>query len=191
MLDDKFLNVADKDLVLRSETALGHGVMDNVRTVVYVKPQSFDSTRNPEVAREIEEINRSLTDADEPYMLIGPGRWGSSDHALGIPVKWAQIAGARLIVESALPGYRIEPSQGTHFFQNLTSFGVGYFTIDPEVEGGGFINMELLDSMPADYESDAVRIVRFDSPLTIAINGRKSKGIVAKPGVVNTDEPEF
>lgn len=191
MLDDKILNVADKDLVLRSETALGHGVMDNVRTVVYVKPQSFDSTRNPEVAREIEEINRSLTDADEPYMLIGPGRWGSSDHALGIPVKWAQIAGARLIVESALPGYRIEPSQGTHFFQNLTSFGVGYFTIDPEVEGGGFINMELLDSMPADYESDAVRIVRFDSPLTIAINGRKSKGIVAKPGVVNTDEPEF
>ncbi|MBD5212562.1 MAG: phosphoenolpyruvate synthase [Bacteroidales bacterium] len=180
MLDDSILNLPDKELILRSDTALGHGVMDNVCTVVYVKPSTFDSSRNEELAREIEDINKRLIAEGRPYILIGPGRWGSSDHALGIPVKWPQIAGARLIVEAALPGYRIEPSQGTHFFQNLTSFGVGYFTIDQE-NGHGFCNYEFLDDTPAEYESDALRIVRYNDPLMIAINGRKSAGIVAKP----------
>ena len=188
MLDDSIMNEPDSDLILRSETALGHGVMDNVRTVVYVKPQTFNSARNPEVAREIAEINRKQIEANEPYILIGPGRWGSSDSALGIPVRWPQIAGARLIVESALPGYHIEPSQGTHFFQNLTSFGVGYFTVDP-VHNCGYYDSTYLDSLPAKYESDAVRIVEFDEPLTIAINGRKGHGIVAKPGVVKKQGP--
>ncbi len=179
MLDDSVMDVEDKDLILRSDTALGHGIMDNVRCVVYVRPEKFDSMRNPEVAKEIEKINAGMIERGDPYILIGPGRWGSSDPALGIPVKWAQIAGARLIAESALPGYRIEPSQGTHFFQNLTSFGVGYFTIDPDA-GNGFIDMDYLNSLPAEYESDAVRIIRFNEPLTIAINGKKSKGIVMK-----------
>lgn len=179
MLDDSILEVEDKDLILRSETALGHGVMDNVRYVVYMKPKSFNSMRNPEVAREIEQINRDFTERNEPYILIGPGRWGSSDPALGVPVRWPQIAGARLIVESALPGYHIEPSQGTHFFQNLTSFGVGYFTVDP-VHENGFYDSDYLDSLPAVYESEALRIVEFKEPLTIAINGRKGKGIVRK-----------
>lgn len=181
MLDDSVMDEPDEDLILRSEAALGHGVMDNVGAVVYVKPQTFNSARNPEVAREIAEINRRFVETNKPYILVGPGRWGSSDSALGIPVRWPQIAGARLIVESALPGYHIEPSQGTHFFQNLTSFGVGYFTIDP-VHGNGYFDTAYLDSLPASYESDAVRIVEFESPLTIAINGRKGKGIVLKPG---------
>ncbi len=180
MLDDSIMDVEDKDLILRSETALGHGIMDNVRYIVYVKPGTFDSARNPELVKEIEAINAHFVEDSEPYILVGPGRWGSSDPALGIPVKWSQIAGARLIAESALPGYRIEPSQGTHFFQNLTSFGVGYFTIDPD-GGNGFIDMDYLDSLPAEHESDSIRIVRFPDPLTIAINGRKSKGIVRKP----------
>ena len=180
MLDDSIMDVEDKDLILRSETALGHGIMDNVRYIVYVKPGTFDSARNPELVKEIEAINAHFVEDSEPYILVGPGRWGSSDPALGIPVKWSQIAGARLIAESALPGYRIEPSQGTHFFQNLTSFGVGYFTIDPD-GGNGFIDMDYLDSLPAEHESDSIRIVRFANPLTIAINGRKSKGIVRKP----------
>ncbi len=158
MLDDSIMDIEDKDLILRSETALGHGIMDNVKYIVYVKPDKFDSSRNTDLVREIVEINP----------------------ALGIPVKWPQIAGARLIAESALPGYRIEPSQGTHFFQNLTSFGVGYFTIDPD-GGNGFIDMDYLDSLPAEQESDSIRIVRFPDSLTIAINGRKSKGIVRKP----------
>lgn len=180
MLDDSIMDIEDKDLILRSETALGHGIMDNVKYIVYVKPDKFDSSRNTDLVREIEEINARFVEKGEPYILVGPGRWGSSDPALGIPVKWPQIAGARLIAESALPGYRIEPSQGTHFFQNLTSFGVGYLTIDP-AGGNGFIDIDYLNSLPAEYESDSLRIVKFENPLTIAINGRKSKGIVCKP----------
>ena len=180
MLDDSITEVPDSELILRSEMALGHGLQENVRHIVYVKPNSFDSLRNPETAREIEEINRGFAERNEGYILIGPGRWGSSDSALGIPVKWPQISAARLIVESALPGYRIEPSQGTHFFQNLTSFGVGYFTVDPTV-GAGYADLAYLDSLPAVKETEAVRIVEFPEPLTIAINGRKSKGIVIKP----------
>jgi hypothetical protein len=180
MLDDSILKIDDKDLILRSDTALGHGVMDNVRNIVYVKTDNFDSSHNTKVAAEIEQINRKFIEADKPYILIGPGRWGSSDPSLGIPVKWPQIAGARLIVESALPGYRIEPSQGTHFFQNLTSFGVGYFTVD-QSGGNGCFDNKYLDTLPATYESDFIRIVEFADPLMIAINGKKSRGIVAKP----------
>ena len=182
MLDDSIMHVEDSGLILRSDTALGHGLMDNVRTVVYVKPSTFDRMRNPEVALEVEKLNARLTEENEPYVLVGPGRWGSSDFSLGVPVKWPQIAGARLIVETAMPGYRIEPSQGTHFFQNLTSFGVGYFTVDPDA-GNGCFDVDFLDSRPAVYESDAIRMVRFDSPLYIAINGSKRRGIVAKPDV--------
>ncbi len=180
MLDDKILDLPDKDLILRSNRALGHGLMENVKYIVYVKSETFDSLNNVELAAEIDRINAGFVEAGVPYILIGPGRWGSSDPALGVPVKWPQIAGARLIVESSLPGYRIEPSQGTHFFQNLTSFGVGYFTIDAE-GGDGFIDMEYLNSRIAVHESERVRIVGFEEPLTIAINGRKSAGIVEKP----------
>ena len=180
MLDDKIMDLPDEQLILRSETALGHGVMDNIKYLVYVRPENFDSMKNPELALEIEKVNAAMVERGEPYILVGPGRWGSSDPALGIPVKWPQIAGARLIVESSLPGYRIEPSQGTHFFQNLTSFGVGYFTIDSD-GGSGFFDSAWLDSLPAAYEDDRLRIIRFDTPLSVAINGRKSKGIVAKP----------
>ncbi len=182
MLDDSIMHVSDSDLILRSDTALGHGLMENVRTVVYVRPSTFDRMRNPEVAVEVDTLNTRLSEEGEPYILVGPGRWGSSDSSLGIPVKWPQIAGARLIVETAMPGYRIEPSQGTHFFQNLTSFGVGYFTVDPSA-GNGCFDVEFLDSMPALYESDALRMVRFDNPLYIAINGSKRRGIVARPDV--------
>ncbi len=187
MLDDSLLDVEDKDLILRSETALGHGLMDNVRHIVYVKPSTFDSLRNEATAQEVERVNKEMIERGEPYILIGPGRWGSSDSALGIPVKWPQIAGARLIVESALPGYRVEPSQGTHFFQNLTSFGVGYFTVDGD-GGNGYIDTEWLDRCPSVYETDTLRIVEFDEPLMIAINGRKSRGIVVKPGVSSGSE---
>ena len=179
MLDDSALEAEDSELILRSEAALGHGVMDNVKTIVYVKQKDFNSWKNPELAVEVGNLNRELVENNEPYILIGPGRWGSADPALGVPVRWPQIAGARLIVETAMPGYRIEPSQGTHFFQNLTSFGVGYFTVDPS-NGNGYYDIDFLDSLPAKYESDSLRVVEFDSPLTIAINGRKGQGIVKK-----------
>ncbi len=189
MLDDSITNVADSQLVLRSDTALGHGVMDNVHHIVYVKPEAFDTLRTHEIAAEVGEINKEMVDTSTGYILIGPGRWGTSDPALGIPVRWAQIAGARLIVESALPGFRVEPSQGTHFFQNLTSFGTGYFTVDPDVDNG-FIDRDWLDAQPAVKETEFLRVIRLDQPFTIAINGRKSKGIVLKPVDGNDAESE-
>ena len=180
MLDNSIISVPDDQLLLRSDAALGHGIMDNVKHVVYVKQSAFNSLRTNDIADEVAAINKELSDRDLPYILIGPGRWGTSDPSLGIPVKWPQIAGARLIVECALPSFRIEPSQGTHFFQNLTSFGTGYFTIDPSA-GNGYIDMEAFDSMPAVHESEYLRVVEFPTPLTIAINGLKSKGVVRKP----------
>ena len=180
LVDDTLMDAPAERMLLRSNTALGHGNIENVRAVVYVRPEKFDSLNNPSVAREIEKINRNFTAEGESYVLIGPGRWGSSDPALGIPVKWPAISSARLIVESALDNYRIEPSQGTHFFHNLTSMGVGYLTIDP-TSGDGLCDYGTLDAMEAVYESDAVRVVRFDSPLTIGLNGVKGVGVVLKP----------
>ena len=180
IIDEHLLSLPDSELIMRSDTALGHGTINDVRTIVYVRPEGFSQMNNPTIGREIEKINRRLTEEGRGYILVGPGRWGSSDPSLGIPVKWPNISGARLIVETAIGKYRIEPSQGTHFFQNLTSFGVGYFTIDPD-GGNGFMDFEYLNSRPADYESDFVRIVTFEASLPIGINGRTGTGVVAKP----------
>ena len=181
MLDEKIMDTPDSMLILKSKSALGHGSMDNIKDIVYVKPQNFSSFNNPAIAREIEKLNRQYAADDRGYILIGPGRWGSSDPALGIPVKWAHISSARVIAETALPNYRIEPSQGTHFFQNLTSFGVGYLTIDKKDED--ICDFGYLDNMPAHYESDFIRIVRFESALHIGINGRTGLGIIVKPEI--------
>jgi len=179
LVDDTILNIPDDKLLLKSNTALGHGNIDNVDTIVYVKPANFSSSDNPRIAREIESLNRRMVAEGVNYILIGPGRWGSSDTALGIPVKWPDISAARLIVEASLSNYRIEPSQGTHFFQNLTSFGVGYFTVTPSSHDGIY-DIGYLDAMPAVFETDFIRVVRFDSPLVIGINGRKGVGVVQK-----------
>lgn len=180
MVDDDILEVADGEVILKSNTALGHGHIDNVDTVVYVRPEAFNSMNNVRVAEEIEKLNRQFMADGRGYVLVGPGRWGSSDPALGIPVKWPAISQARLIVEASLSHYRIEPSQGTHFFQNLTSFGVGYFTVNPSIQDGIY-DIDYLNAMPAVYESERVRVVKFDKPLSIAINGKKGVGIVVKP----------
>jgi hypothetical protein len=161
--------------------------VENVDTIIYVRPENFSSTHNSLIADEIAKINRDFTDRGENYVLVGPGRWGSSDTALGIPVKWPDISAARVIVEASLEGYRIEPSQGTHFFQNLTSFGVGYFTINPS-SYDGLYDIDFLNDINAVYESEHVRVVKFPLPLVIAINGLKSVGIVAKPDMAYGNE---
>lgn len=180
MLDEHIMHTDPDQVLLYSNRALGHGMMDNITSVVLVKPEAFSMSNNLQIATEIEKINRNFTEKEENYILIGVGRWGSSDSALGVPVKWPHISAAKLIVELSLPGSYIEPSQGTHFFQNLTSFGVGYFTLDTNDKDTVFAG-DYLAGLPADYESDNVRIVRFDSPLTVAINGRSGQGIVLKP----------
>ncbi|MDE6120730.1 MAG: phosphoenolpyruvate synthase, partial [Muribaculaceae bacterium] len=181
LISDDVLLQPDSELILRSETALGNGMIEGVRTLVYVKPDTFDSIRSSEYVPMIRRINSMFQEKGEGYLLVGPGRWGSSDPSLGIPVRWADISAARVIVEASLPGYRIEPSQGTHFFQNLTSFGVGYLTVDPD-GGNGFYDTEYLDSMPAVYEDEYIRVVEFPEPLRIAINGRSGLATVVKPG---------
>ncbi|MGN1266024.1 MAG: PEP/pyruvate-binding domain-containing protein [Muribaculaceae bacterium] len=180
MLDEHIMHTDPDQVLLYSNRALGHGMMDNITSVVLVKPEAFSMSNNLQIATEIEKINRNFTEKEENYILVGVGRWGSSDSALGVPVKWPHISAAKLIVELSLPGSYIEPSQGTHFFQNLTSFGVGYFTLDTNDKDTVFAG-DYLAGLPADYESDNVRIVRFDSPLTVAINGRSGQGIVLKP----------
>ena len=149
--------------------------------MVYVKTKRFSAANNPAIAREIEKVNIRFSESDRNYVLVGPGRWGSSDPWLGIPVKWAHISQARVIVESGLENYRIEPSQGTHFFQNLTSFGVGYFTVNSYSQQDGFFDEEFLDLQPAVYETDFIRHVRFDQPMPIKISGKKKIGVVLKP----------
>jgi hypothetical protein len=175
MQDDNIADIRPEDCLIYSTQALGHGLIQEVRHVVYVKPETFASSQNPAIAREVEEVNDWFIEHGEGYVLMGPGRWGSEDRFLGIPVKWPHISQARVIVETALSNYRVEPSQGTHFFQNLTSFGVGYFTMSL---ADGRIDQAALDAVPAVMETPHVRVVRFDKPLDIKINGTKSIGVV-------------
>ena len=182
MLDEDVRAIPDADCLLRSHNSLGHGISEDVTDVVYVKyDDHFSAMNNFYVADDIERINRKFLADGKNYVLIGPGRWGSSDHYLGVPVKWPHISAARVIVEVALKNYNIDPSQGTHFFQNLTSFGVGYFTVDINTEEGGFVNKEMLDAMPAVEETQYVRHVRFDRPLRILMDGKKQEGAVLHP----------
>ena len=178
MLDEDLAAIPDADCLLRSHNSLGHGVTEDVTDVVYVKTDDrFSAADNPTIAREIEKLNKEFLDRGTNYVLVGPGRWGSSDSWLGIPVKWPHISAARVIVEVALKNYRVDPSQGTHFFQNLTSFGVGYFTID-ENRNDGCFHKSTLDAMPAVEETDHVRVVRFEKGLRIMMDGKKGEGVV-------------
>ena len=178
MLDEDLAAIPDADCLLRSHNSLGHGVTEDVTDVVYVKTDDrFSAADNPTIAREIEKLNKEYLDRGTNYVLVGPGRWGSSDSWLGIPVKWPHISAARVIVEVALKNYHVDPSQGTHFFQNLTSFGVGYFTIDENCNDGCF-HKATLDAMPAVEETEHVRVVRFEKGLRIMMDGKKGEGVV-------------
>ncbi len=178
VLDEDLAALPDERCLLRSHNSLGHGISDDVADVVYVKAgEDFTATNNPAIACEIERMNRQFLAEGRGYVLVGPGRWGSSDPWLGVPVKWPHISGAKVIVEAGLKNYRVDPSQGTHFFQNLTSFGVGYFTINT-YRGDGLFRRDVLDAMSAVDETQFVRHVRFDRPLKIMMDGKKQEGVV-------------
>lgn len=163
--------------VVYSENALGIGLMRDIKRVVYMKFDKFSSLHTQEIASELYEINRRMREDGQEYVLIGTGRWGSSDPNLGVPVKWAHISQARVIVESALPNFNVEASQGTHFFQNVTSLGVGYLSLDPS-HGDGMLDVEQLDAMPAWFEGEYLRCVEYAEPLYIYVDGQSKKGIV-------------
>ena len=183
VLDEDLAAIPDEQCLLRSQNSLGHGISEDVVDVVYVKTDDeFTAANNPQIADEIAQINKRFLDEDKNYILIGPGRWGSSDYWLGIPVKWPHISAARVIVEQGLKNYHVDPSQGTHFFQNLTSFGVGYFTINTYT-GDGVMQQKILDDMPAVEETELVRHVRFDHPLKIMMDGKKQHAVVLLPKI--------
>ena len=184
-LDGEDLGRIDPErLLCRSPLVLGHGTV-KLSDIVMVDFDRYDRSRSRLVASAIARYNAELVAQGRPYLLIGVGRWGSADPWLGIPVTWEQIAGARVILESGFRDVRVSPSQGTHFFQNLTSFKVGYFTVNAEA-GEGFVRWDWLADQPAVSERDTVRHLRFDQPFLVRMNGRQNQGIIYKPGCAPT-----
>ena len=175
---DQFIR---ENLICQSEQVLGNGAIQDIYDVVIVDAERFERSKSKETAREVSEINARLLAENRPYVLIGMGRWGSMDPWLGIPVTWDQISGAAVIVESGFKDIDVTPSQGSHFFQNITSFRVGYFTVDA-AHRLGFIDWEWLKSQPALKELKYIRHLRFEKSIIAKINGRKNKGVIVKPG---------
>ncbi|MGD0309646.1 MAG: PEP/pyruvate-binding domain-containing protein [Acidobacteriota bacterium] len=176
------VNLQDIDMgkaVCHSRRALGHGFIDDLADVVYVKPEAFNPADSKTIAREIGEINDRLRKEGHGYVLIGPGRWGTADPWLGIPVTWGQISAARLIIETTLPGFIVDPSFGTHFLHNVTALGIGYFTIN-HVAGDGNIDWRWLHDQKAVSESSRLRHVRLPKPLDVRIDGRSGEGVVLR-----------
>jgi hypothetical protein len=182
VLDEDLTAIPDDRLLLRSNNSLGHGIMNDLYDIVYVKTDHYSASNNQKIAWEIEKLNQQFLDEGRNYVLVGPGRWGSSDTWLGIPVKWPHISAARVIVEAGLTNYRVDPSQGTHFFQNLTSFGVGYFTINAYMNDGIY-NQDFLNAQPALHETEFLRHVRFERPMTVKMDGKKKQGVVLMPEI--------
>ena len=182
-LDEDLSAIPDEQCLLRSHNAIGHGNITDITDIVYVKTgekSKYTPAKNPQIADEVERINRSLLQEERKCLLIGPGRWGSSDSWLGIPVKWPHISSAQVIVEAGLENFQVDPSQGTHFFQNLTSLGVGYLTIDA-FRGNGKYDCSLFEGLEVVQETDYVAHVRLSEPLTIKIDGMKKEAVVLMP----------
>ena len=164
--------------LLSSGCAIGPGMIQGVRDVVYLRRQNFDVMKTREMAAEMTAINNRMRDEGRNYVLIGYGRWGSSIPSLGVPVQWSNISEAKVIVECCLENFRIDPSQGTHFFQNMTSFNAGYVNVNPYSRPGEYCDLDALDAMPAEYESDFVRIVHFPEDITVCIDGKENRALV-------------
>ncbi len=180
MVDDRIMNAPHDNVLIKCYNALGHGMMTGIKAIVMARPEMFGIEHNRDTAAALERINNDFAARGEHYLLIGVGRWGSSDEALGIPVRWASISQARVIVELSWQGRRIDPSQGTHFFQNLTSMGVGYLSVGAAGDNS-YIDLDYLRDMPSDTGDDTlVRVIHLDSPLTVAINGVRGEALILK-----------
>jgi hypothetical protein len=172
--------IPEGECIIKSGTALGNGVIKDIEDIIYVRPDGFDAANNPAIAETIDKLNRQLLDENRHCVLIAPGRWGSSDPWLGVPVKWGQISSARVMVEAGLDNYRVDPSQGTHFFQNLTSLRVGYLTINPYMNDG-YWDVAYLNKQKAQYEDEHLRHIRFEKPAKALIDGKKKSAALLKP----------
>jgi hypothetical protein len=184
------LSIEDTDerrAICHSTQVLGDGVVRDIRDIVYVDIDRFDRSASREVAAEVGQLNRELTAANTPYLLIGVGRWGSADPWLGIPVTWDQISGARVMIETGFKDLKVTPSQGTHFFQNLISFRIGYFTVNSGIRNE-FLNWNWLAEQPAVKDLKFSRHLRLEHPLTVKMNGRTNRGIILKPDGAESDK---
>jgi len=179
-------DIRKEDTIIMSDSALGNGMIRGLKDIIYVKPESFKAVNNKKIVELLDQVNSNFIRDARNYILIGPGRWGSTDPWLGIPIKWPHISQARVIVESGLQNYRIDPSQGTHFFQNITSFRVGYFTINPFINDG-YYDVDFLNNATSVYDDEYIRHVRFEEPLIVLIDGRGHKGAIIKPGRFKDD----
>jgi hypothetical protein len=173
-----FGDVPEHAVLCRSTRILGNGRIEGIRDVVVVDPEHFDPAHSKDVAREVAKLNAKLT-GETPYLLVGAGRWGSSEPWLGIPVAWEEIAGARVIVESNFSGKHVVPSQGSHFFHNLTASLTAYFTVESEEDG--FVDWKWLRAQPATEERVFVRHLRLAAPITVIADGRRGRGVILKP----------
>jgi hypothetical protein len=173
-------DVCAERLICQSNRVLGNGRIENLHDIVVVDFQRFERGRSQEVAKAVAHFNASLNAENRPYLLIGVGRWGSNDPWLGIPVAWDEISGARVIVEAGFRDFRVTPSQGSHFFQNLTAFQIGYYTVNPEA-GEGSIDWEWLSRQPSLAEKGCVRHLHFDDSIRVIMNSRTGKGVIFKP----------
>jgi CheY-like chemotaxis protein len=178
--DLSFESVNPQSVLCQSSKVLGNGRIENLHDVIVVDSQRFERSRSQEVAKAVAHFNSLLNAENRPYLLIGVGRWGSNDPWLGIPVEWDEISGARVILEAGFRDFRVTPSQGSHFFQNLTAFQIGYFTVNPDA-GEGSIDWEWLSHERAVAEDGCVRHLRFESPMRVIMNSRYSRGIIFKP----------
>ncbi len=190
LIKEKLEEIPESNTIVYSRLALGNGTIKGLNDLIYVKTENFDASKNPEIALKLNEINDVFLKEGKNYILIGPGRWGSTDPWLGIPIKWQQISAARVIIESGLENYRIDPSQGTHFFQNLTAFRVGYFTINTYIQDG-FIDLDFIKAAETVFEDENIRHIRFSEPLDIKIDGRKKIGVIMKPSNVECSQTEL
>ncbi|MEG1648491.1 MAG: phosphoenolpyruvate synthase, partial [Rikenellaceae bacterium] len=172
-------NIDTTGAIVYAESALGLGRIKDVCDVIYINEDTFTPSQTELIAAELDSYNKIMIAQNRNYVLIGPGRWGSSDPWLGIPIKWSNISQARVIVESGLKNFRVDPSQGTHFFQNFTSLGAGYMTVNPYIGDGSF-DISQLNAMEAVYESKFIRHVRYENPLYIFIDGRSNRGIIRR-----------
>lgn len=173
-------DVEPERLICQSSKVLGNGCIDDLHDVVVVDSQRFERSRSQEVAQSVARLNRQLNQENRPYLLIGVGRWGSTEPWLGIPVEWDEISGARVIVEAGFRDFRVTPSQGSHFFQNLTTFQIGYFTVNPDA-GEGSVDWQWLTRQPSVAEQGCVRHLQFAEPIRVVMNSRTSQGVIFKP----------
>jgi len=173
-------NFAEEDLLCQSEQVMGHGITDNIRDIVVVDADRFDRAKSRDAAHEVAQFNEKLLAQRRPYLLIGVGRWGSLDPWLGIPVKWDQISGAKIIIEAGFRDMEVDPSQGSHFFHNITSFRVSYFTVN-SITRNGYVDWKWLRTRPAEEEKRYVRHIHLAKPIVAKINGHQNRGIILKP----------